>query len=76
MYIFDNLANKKGDPIIYDLYGVVNHYGTLGGGHYTAFCQNFLNKNWYEFNDSRVEEINRKGIVSESSYVLFYRRRD
>lgn len=71
-----NAANKPGQPVIYDLYGVVNHYGTMGGGHYTAYCQNFLNKKWYEFNDSRVSEIGRGDIVSGDSYVLFFRRRD
>ena len=62
--------------MIYDLYGVVNHYGTMGGGHYTAYCQNFLNKKWYEFNDSRVSEIGRNDIVSGDSYVLFFTRKD
>ena len=69
-------ANKSRKPIVYDLYGVVNHYGSLGGGHYTAFCQNFINKKWYEFNDSRVSEIRRGDIVTGDSYVLFLRRRD
>lgn len=70
------LSNKSKQPVIYDLYGVVNHYGTMGGGHYTAYCQNFLNKKWYEFNDSRVSEIGRNDIVSGDSYVLFFRRKD
>ena len=48
----------------------------MGGGHYTAYCQNFLNKRWYEFNDSRVSEIGRGDIVSGDSYVLFFRRRE
>ena len=25
---------------MYDLYGVVNHFGTMGGGHYTATVKN------------------------------------
>ena len=25
-------------PVLYDLYGVANHMGALGGGHYTASC--------------------------------------
>ena len=62
--------------MLYDLYGVVNHHGSLYGGHYTAYCQNFLNKRWYEFNDSRVSEISKNDIVSAYSYVLFYRLRD
>ncbi len=25
--------------VTYDLYGVVNHHGALGAGHYTAYCK-------------------------------------
>ncbi len=61
--------------MIYDLYGVVNHYGTMSGGHYTAYCQNFITKEWYEFDDSRVSKATPKEVVSEAAYVLFYRLR-
>jgi ubiquitin C-terminal hydrolase len=27
------------DPPVYDLYGVINHYGSMGYGHYTAFVR-------------------------------------
>jgi ubiquitin carboxyl-terminal hydrolase 4/11/15 len=36
--------------LIYDLFAVDNHYGGLGGGHYTAFAKNFYDDEWYEFN--------------------------
>ena len=62
--------------MVYDLYGVVNHHGSLYGGHYTAYCLNFLDHKWYEFNDSRVSKMSSKEVVSVYSYVLFYRRRD
>lgn len=26
-------------PPIYDLYGIVNHYGTMIGGHYTSYVR-------------------------------------
>ena len=52
------------EQIIYELYGVVNHYGTMGGGHYTAYCKNFLNNKWYEFDDSRVSEVSPRDVVS------------
>lgn len=29
------------DPYIYDLYAVVNHYGRMGFGHYTAFARDW-----------------------------------
>ena len=41
---------ETGKSPIYDLFAVDNHYGGLGGGHYTAFAQNFFDKNWYEYN--------------------------
>lgn len=38
-----NFASKEhqqtGKDSVYDLYAVSNHYGNLGGGHYTACCK-------------------------------------
>lgn len=61
---------------VYDLVGVVNHYGSLSGGHYTAFCKNSEKKAWYEFDDSSVSKQDPKGIVSEAAYILFYKQKD
>jgi len=62
---------------IYDLYGVSNHYGSLHGGHYTAFGLNPVQKKWYHFNDSSVSSVsNLKEIVSQGAYLLFYRKRE
>jgi ubiquitin carboxyl-terminal hydrolase 4/11/15 len=41
---------SNGKTLKYDLFAVDNHYGGLGGGHYTAFAKNFLDGNWYEYN--------------------------
>ncbi len=66
---------KDNEPLIYDLYGVSNHYGQLQGGHYTAYAKN--DGKWYRFNDDEVEEIeNEASIVSPAAYNLFYARRD
>jgi len=43
--------------MIYDLFGISNHFGSLVGGHYTAFCKNHLVEKWYEFDDENVSEI-------------------
>ena len=45
-------VQEDGKSPIYDLIAVDNHYGGLGGGHYTAFAQNFFDgeKRWYEYN--------------------------
>lgn len=49
------LAGQTGeeDPesLIYDLYAVDNHYGGMGGGHYTAYAKNHENSKWYDFDD-------------------------
>ncbi|KAI6696549.1 hypothetical protein NL676_016668 [Syzygium grande] len=55
------------------LYAISNHYGGLGGGHYTAFVYHGHNR-WYEFDDERVFPINEEGIKTSAAYVLFYRR--
>ncbi|KAI5284316.1 CSN-associated deubiquitinating enzyme Ubp12, partial [Ascosphaera aggregata] len=34
----------------YELIAVDNHYGGLGGGHYTAYARNFVDGNWYDYN--------------------------
>ena len=33
---------------------VDNHYGGMGGGHYTATCKNMQDNKWYKFDDSHV----------------------
>jgi ubiquitin carboxyl-terminal hydrolase 4/11 len=44
------ISNEEKKSMVYDLIAVDNHYGGLGGGHYTAVAQNFINKEWYEYN--------------------------
>lgn len=64
-------------PAVYDLWGVVNHYGGLGGGHYTASALNMIDNRWYEFSDDRVSMVeNEPDLVTSAAYVLFYSRRN
>lgn len=70
--IMQNAEKKE----IYDLIAVDNHWGGLGGGHYTAHARNFYNGEWYEYNDSSVSKLkNLSDMISSSAYLLFYRRR-
>ena len=40
----------------YDLHGIVNHYGTLGYGHYASFVKNYYDQTWYKYDDDiRIE---------------------
>jgi ubiquitin carboxyl-terminal hydrolase 4/11/15 len=67
-------------PTDYDLFGVVNHMGRLGFGHYTAFARRWDEISMSDFalfDDSSVRNIGTgpEGIVTPAAYVLFYRRR-
>jgi hypothetical protein len=129
--------SDSGDSYVYDLIGVLNHYGGMTGGHYVATCKatpcskdgreevafdfngvgttmpiategeaatstgwkafgrpkvevnenkvaaeqisKFQGKSveplWLQFDDEVVEPVPPKNVLSESAYVLFYRRR-
>jgi ubiquitin carboxyl-terminal hydrolase 4/11/15 len=63
------------EQCIYDLYAVSNHFGSLGGGHYTAYAKNCAYGKWFEFDDSSVSDARESDVVGKAAYVLFYRRR-
>ena len=55
----------------YDLFGIINHKGSLNSGHYYSYIQN-ENKIWIEFNDSKVCELKNFSDCTDSVYALFY----
>ncbi|XP_021011484.1 inactive ubiquitin carboxyl-terminal hydrolase 50 [Mus caroli] len=57
---------------MYNLCAVVNHFGDLDGGHYTAFCKNSVTQSWYSFDDTRVSEIPDTSVQTATAYLLFY----
>lgn len=72
----DYVINKNHPRAVYDLHAVSNHYGGLGGGHYTAYAVNCYDGQWYYFDDSSVSSSDAASPVSKAAYVLFYTRRD
>ncbi|XP_040824755.1 inactive ubiquitin carboxyl-terminal hydrolase 50 isoform X2 [Ochotona curzoniae] len=56
----------------YNLCAVVNHFGDLDGGHYTAFCKNSATQAWYSFDDTRVSDIPESSVQTSTAYLLFY----
>ena len=58
----------------YQLTGIIQHIGALGGGHYIAYCQNSQDFNWYEFNDSIVTEVSEREVLEKEAYILFYHK--
>lgn len=65
--------DSAAESYMYELYAVSNHFGGLGGGHYTAYAKVNEDK-WYEFDDGRVSPIKEGEIKTPAAYVLFYRR--
>lgn len=61
---------------LYDLVAVICHHGTAGSGHYTAYCLNYINEQWYEFDDTYVTEVDINQVINCEAYVLFYRKRN
>lgn len=66
---------KMARPPTYDLIGVSNHMGGLGGGHYVATCLNDDTQKWHNFNDSRVSSVSEASLSGSAAYILFYQRR-
>lgn len=57
----------------YELFGICNHMGVIGGGHYTSFVKS--NDVWRYFNDTQVGKItNLESMITPMAYGLFYRR--
>jgi ubiquitin carboxyl-terminal hydrolase 4/11 len=44
------VEKEDGKQEVYDLFAVDDHWGGLGGGHYTAFAKSFIDNEWYEYN--------------------------
>ncbi|KAI1890913.1 hypothetical protein AGOR_G00158490 [Albula goreensis] len=70
------VCDPRAGPYVYDLIAVSNHYGGMGGGHYTAYGKNRSDGKWHYFDDSSVFPATEDQIVTKAAYVLFYQRRD
>ncbi|XP_046879026.1 ubiquitin carboxyl-terminal hydrolase 15-like isoform X2 [Hypomesus transpacificus] len=61
------LINPNTGPCRYDLIAVSNHYGGMGGGHYTAYAKNKDDGKWFNFDDSSVSTANEDQIVRQDT---------
>lgn len=70
---------RNSSNLIYDCFGISNHFGGVGGGHYTAYAKNPISGQWFDFDDSSVRQVSQgrghDNMVSSSAYNLFYRLR-
>ena len=76
-----NMSNYFCGELIqnYKLYAIINHTGSLNGGHYYSYVKNLKDDNktfddqWICCNDSRVNNIsNEEAMSSNNAYILFY----
>ena len=74
MNMKDFVCGPDKENSIYDCFAVSQHYGSTGGGHYTAICKN-IDGNWYGYNDSSCHRASESEVVSKAAYVIFYRRK-
>ncbi|XP_030287796.1 uncharacterized protein YFR016C-like isoform X4 [Sparus aurata] len=64
---------------MYKLYGMVDHMGSLRGGHYTATILSDKDKSWYEFDNTHVKKVKEQPFAetgpyrSRTVYLLMYR---
>ena len=64
-----NYVSQKNINYKYSLFGVINHIGSLEGGHYYSTFN--INNKFIEFDDSQVFE-KRGGIETNKVYMLIY----
>ncbi|GJJ11282.1 hypothetical protein Clacol_005514 [Clathrus columnatus] len=74
-YPLDTLGLDTNESLVYDLFGVDEHLGGLGGGHYRAYVKNHVDGEWYHFDDTHVTKCRASEAVNRNAYLLFYRRR-
>jgi len=56
----------------YDLYGIIQHFGSLKEGKYSAICKK--DNNWTTYNDSILSHC--ENPITKNAYILFYKRKD
>lgn len=76
---FPNRAQVS--PFRYQLYAVVNHFGNLTTGHYTAYVKKTILANetqqWYHFDDAKVRSNCKDSeVLNKNAYCLFFLRVD
>ena len=71
-------STVKGGKLIYNLYGVITHYGESGpSAHFLAFCKSPIDNRWYRYNDAVVTEVKdlKKDVIDFGNpYILFYKK--
>lgn len=60
----------------YNLFSVINHQGSISGGHYLSYIKCIENGKWYCYNDHICNELDISDVKSNNAYILIYMRED
>ena len=73
----------------YELIGLIKHFGDEKSGHNVAFCKNYFDNKWYEYNDRTIIIFNSKNckyyqnqqnntinIDTSNGFLFFYKRKN
>jgi len=68
-------ATPTAEPkILYDLFGTVDHVGSMQSGHYVTNVK--VDDVWYHCNDQHISYATEESVLkADGAYVLFYIRR-
>ncbi|KAL5848572.1 hypothetical protein ACOSQ4_006585 [Xanthoceras sorbifolium] len=75
---------KDQEKYTYHLVGVVEHLGTMRGGHYVAYVRGAKSKGkaekengdcvWHHVSDAHVREVSLEQVLHCEAYILFYQK--
>lgn len=68
------IINNDNDNNKYSLESYCIHNGSVLNGHYYSVCKNYLDKNWYLFNDEDVILLDNNDVLNKNPYLFFYKR--
>ncbi len=60
------------EPCPYELFGILNHRGDMGGGHYYAYVKKDA---WFSIDDGFIQTVPDTSVIQPDNYCLFYRKR-
>ncbi|KAJ4895284.1 Ubiquitin carboxyl-terminal hydrolase 2 [Raphanus sativus] len=83
----DPRCSSGEDPPVYRLVGLVEHSGTMRGGHYVAYVRggggggkkvkesdSSSSSVWYNVSDAHVRQVSLDKVLHSEAYILFYER--
>ena len=75
---FNEIQENKKKKLKYQLVAVCIHKGNVSyAGHYISYCYDYLDRNWYEYDDDIIKQMNGLEFCKQNkeAYILFYKKK-